>query len=283
MKSSLSERIQHNSARIEEAMHRYLGGERRPYEILMEAMRYSSYAGGKRIRPFLTLEVCRMLGGTVEAALPYACAVEMIHTYSLIHDDLPCMDNDDVRRGKPTSHIQFGEANALLAGDALLTYAFAVCAGNTEASAASNCRATQLLAASAGHDGMIGGQVLDLMSESAPLSRESFLLMNRLKTGKLIRVACLLGALAAGYDPESREGRAVEEFACRIGLAFQMEDDLLDEGTEDEKMTFLSYLSADEIRREISRLTDEAVARLASLPDPSVLCDFARYLATRLQ
>ena len=120
---NLSERITENAALIEKAMEKYLAGTGRRYEMLIDSMRYSAYAGGKRIRPFLTLEFCRMLGGNVGAALPYACAIEMIHTYSLIHDDLPCMDNDDFRRGKPTNHKKFGEATALLAGDSLLTYA----------------------------------------------------------------------------------------------------------------------------------------------------------------
>ena len=283
MTSSLSERIRNNSAKVEEAMHRYLGGDRRPYEVLLEAMRYSAYAGGKRIRPFLTLEVCRMLGGSETAAMPYACAVEMIHTYSLIHDVLPCMDDDDVRRGKPTAHICFGEANALLAGDALLTYAFNVAVGNKENSHLQRAQAVLLLSQSAGFDGMIGGQVLDIMSEEEPLTEPDFLLMNRLKTGALIRCACLLGALAAGYTQDSAEWCAVDDYARRIGLAFQMEDDLLDEGTEDEKMTFLTFRSPDEIRSDIEELTEEAVALLEPFENSEILSDFARHLASRTQ
>ncbi|MBQ7124991.1 MAG: polyprenyl synthetase family protein [Clostridia bacterium] len=145
MKKSLSEKITENSALIEKSMREYLEKNGRSYQQLLESMQYSAYAGGKRIRPFLTLEFCRILGGDDRAALPYACAIEMIHTYSLIHDDLPCMDNDDLRRGKPTNHKVFGEATALLAGDALLTYAFEVVASNSFATPERNIEAISLL------------------------------------------------------------------------------------------------------------------------------------------
>ncbi|MBE6622035.1 MAG: polyprenyl synthetase family protein [Ruminococcaceae bacterium] len=281
MKNVLSDRIKANADLVEEALHRYLETASRPYEVLLDAMRYSAYAGGKRIRPFLTLEVCRMLGGKDETAIPYACAIEMIHTYSLIHDDLPCMDNDDVRRGKPTNHKVFGEANALLAGDALLTYAFGVAAGNRDATAEQNTLAVSLLAEYAGFDGMIGGQVLDLAGEGRALSQDDFLLMNRLKTGCLIKTACLLGALAAGFRPTDRPWQDVEQYAERIGLAFQIEDDLLDMGTEDTKTTFLTFLSPDEARLEIARLTEEAIARLSPYEQNAVLSAFAEHLASR--
>ena len=281
MTNNLSDAIKHNADIVEGAMHRYLEGEKRPYEVLLEAMRYSAYAGGKRIRPFLTLEVCRMLGGKDEVSIPYACAIEMIHTYSLIHDDLPCMDNDDFRRGKPTNHKVFGEANALLAGDALLTCAFSVAAGNCHATAEQNSLAVSLLAEKAGFDGMIGGQVLDLAGESKALTKDEFLLMNRLKTGCLIKTACLLGVLAADYRPTDAVWQDVERYAERIGLAFQIEDDLLDMGTEDNKTTFLTFMTPDEARAEIARLTDEAVVLLSSYANNAVLTDFAMYLATR--
>jgi len=281
MTNNLSNVIKRNASLIEEAMHRYLGVERRPYEALLDAMRYSTYAGGKRIRPFLTLEVCRMLGGKDETSIPYACAIEMIHTYSLIHDDLPCMDDDDLRRGKPTNHKVFGEANALLAGDALLTFAFAVAAGNRYASAEQNGIAVSLLAENAGFDGMIGGQVLDLAGESERLSKNDFLLMNRLKTGCLIKTACLLGALSAGYRPGNDAWKHIEQYAEKIGLAFQIEDDLLDMGTEDNKTTFLSFMTPNEARDEIARLTAEAVALLEPYENHDVLAAFAAYLASR--
>ncbi len=281
MKNSLSEAIASNAALIENAMHGYLEGDVRPYEVLLDAMRYSAYAGGKRIRPFLTLEVCRMMGGRDEASLPYACAIEMIHTYSLIHDDLPCMDNDDFRRGKPTNHKVYGEANALLAGDALLTRAFAVAASNRNATAEQNVTAVLLLAEHAGADGMIGGQVLDLAGEAKILSKDEFLLMNRLKTGCLIKTACLLGALAANVSPEEETWQRIQGYAERIGLAFQIEDDLLDMGTEDNKTTFLTFMTADEARVEIERLTREAVALLSDFENNGILAAFAEYLSSR--
>ncbi|MBQ4065533.1 MAG: polyprenyl synthetase family protein [Clostridia bacterium] len=278
---SLSEAITNNAALIEEAIHGYLGGDERPYEVLLDAMRYSAYAGGKRIRPFLTLEVCRMLGGQDEAALPYACAIEMIHTYSLIHDDLPCMDNDDYRRGKPTNHKVYGEANALLAGDALLTRAFAVAASNRNATAEQNVTAVSLLADNAGTDGMIGGQVLDLAGEEKTPSKNEFLLINRLKTGCLIKTACLLGALAAGVSPNEETWNKILSYAERIGLAFQIEDDLLDMGTDDNKTTFLTFMTAEEARSEITRLTKEAVSLLSAFENCGILTDFAEYLSSR--
>ena len=281
MSSNLLEAIKKHAVTVETAMHGYLDGECRPYEVLFDAMRYSAYAGGKRIRPFFTLEVCRMLGGAEEAAIPYACAIEMIHTYSLIHDDLPCMDNDDMRRGKPTNHKVFGEANALLAGDALLTHAFAIAAENPYATAEQNGRAVSLLARRAGGDGMIGGQVLDLIGETETLTKETFLLMNRLKTGCLIQTACLLGVLAAGYRPSDPVWQDMEQYAEYIGLAFQMEDDLLDMGTEDQKTTFLSFLTPDEARGEIEGLTNKAIALLSSYKDHEILSNFATYLARR--
>lgn len=281
MKNSLSERIKQNAAAVEEGMHRYLTAADRPHEVLLEAMRYSTYAGGKRIRPFLTLEFCRMLGGDAAVALPYAIAIEMIHTYSLIHDDLPCMDNDAVRRGKPTNHIVFGEANALLAGDALLTYAFGVAVTNPHLSPELNGEAVALLSENAGFDGMIGGQVLDLMGEEKPLSESDHLTMNRLKTGCLIKTACLLGCLAAGYRRGSGAYADAEAYANAVGLAFQIEDDLLDRGTEDHKTTFMTFMSEDTARETIATLTKEAITAIHSYDNHQILTAFAAHLASR--
>ncbi len=281
MKKNLSEKITENSELIEKAMRSYLGIPDRPYRKLINAMQYSAYAGGKRIRPFLTLEFCRMLGGKEEAALPYACAIEMIHTYSLIHDDLPCMDNDDFRRGKPTNHIQFGEATALLAGDSLLTFSFGTAASNRHCSSDQNLEAVRLLSCSAGFDGMVGGQTLDLLGETEKLSEDDFLLMNRLKTGCLIKTACLLGCIAAGYGKETPEYSSAEKYSEKIGLAFQIEDDLLDEGTEDNKTTFLSFMTVSEARRKVLALTEEAKAEVSFFDRDRVLCDFADYLSAR--
>ncbi len=255
-----------------------------PHKIIYEAMRYSAEGGGKRIRPFLTLEFCRALGGDTSAALPYACAVECIHTYSLIHDDLPAMDNDDMRRGKPSSHRAFGEANALLAGDALLTYAFALIAENPFADARQNCRAASVLAASAGHDGMIGGQVCDLQYAGQKITAEQLFETERKKTGELIAAASTLGVIAADRGGEIPDEiyRAARIYAHSVGLAFQIIDDLLDgdEGETDE-MSVLSIMGADEARVLAEELTAEAVAAAHRIPNSENLIALAEYLCGR--
>ncbi len=281
MKKNLLTRIEENAALVDRTMKEYLSAEGRPQQPLIDAMRYSACEGGKRIRPFLTLEFCRALGGRDEAALPYAAALEMIHTYSLIHDDLPCMDNDDTRRGKPSNHKAFGEATALLAGDALLTYAFAVAAGNRYSDAVGNLRAVLLLAERSGFDGMAGGQMLDLLGEREPLSKDTFLLMNRLKTGCLIRCAAQLGCLAAGYGEQTEAYRAADRFGSCVGLAFQIEDDLLDAGTEEGKTTFLSFMAPEAARKKIKELTETALEAVGAIDGSCVLREFAAYLTER--
>ena len=285
MTSRLSEAIKHDAKSVEGFL-----GERLPeedicgksYGILIEAMRYSAVeCGGKRIRPFLTFEFCRMLNGkTNTACLCYGGAVEAIHNYSLIHDDLPCMDNDFLRRGKPTCHARYGEANALLAGDALLTAAFEWVIDDGS-SPSQNIEAVKLLSEFAGRNGMAGGQVLDIMGESKALSPDVFFEMNRMKTGALIRLSCLLGCVAAGYGKGTREYEAADRYGSAVGLAFQIEDDLLDEGTEDGKQTFLSFMSREQAVEKINDLTDEAVAVIGQFEGSEILADFARYLAGR--
>ncbi len=278
---NLSLTIKENAELIGSAIDGYLSGSIEEISVLTDSMKYSASSGGKRIRPFLTLEVAKMLGGKVKAALPYACAIEMIHTYSLIHDDLPCMDNDDIRRGKPTNHIVFGEANALLAGDALLTKAFEVAAGNEYVSRDNKVAAVMLLAVNSGADGMIGGQVLDLAGEKERLTEKTHLMMNRMKTGSLIRTAALLGCLAAGYGEGTDEYADVKKYAENIGLAFQIEDDILDVGTEDNKTTFLSFMTEGEAKEKINALTDEAISVISKYEGSQTLVDFARYLSDR--
>jgi len=266
------------------------------YAVLPEAERYSLMAGGKRIRPVLTLAFCRLFGGEPQAAMPYACALEMIHTYSLIHDDLPCMDNDDLRRGKPTCHRAFGEAVALQAGDALLTDALALCAENPHLPAAVNAKAVSMLARAAGSHGMVGGQVLDLLGEredSRP-DFETLQQMHRLKTGALIRVAATLGALAAGVSEEDPRMKDAVTYAEGIGMVFQIVDDILDvTGSEAElgksigsdaqenKTTFLSFLSIEEARAHAERLNAEAIAALRSYENNEFLTRLAEYLLRR--
>lgn len=248
-------------------------------EKMLEAMRYSVENGGKRIRPMLTLEFCRMCGGSVEAALPLACAIEFIHTYSLIHDDLPCMDNDDMRRGKPSSHIKFGEANALLAGDSLLTFAFQTAGEAKELPADAVAKAVSLLARAVGCAGMIAGQVQDLENENkTTVSVEDLRRVDILKTGELIRCACGLGCIAAGADDKKLEASRV--YAENLGIAFQIVDDILDV-TSDEatlgkpigsdaencKNTYVSLLGLDEAQRIAAELTDKAIDALVIFGD----------------
>ena len=267
------------------------------YAVLPEAQRYSLLAGGKRIRPVLTLAFCRLFGGEAQAAMPYACALEMIHTYSLIHDDLPCMDNDDLRRGKPTCHKVFGEAFALLAGDALLTDAFVLCAENPHLPPRVNARAVSVLARAAGSHGMVGGQVIDLLgerTESRP-DFETLQQMHRLKTGALIRAAATLGALAAGVreedDPRMRDAIA---YAEGIGMVFQIVDDILDvtgneaelgktvgSDAEEGKTTFLSFLTVEEARVHAERLNAQAIAALQTYENNEFLIRLAEYLLRR--
>ncbi len=242
-------------------------------DAVSEAMRYSLLAGGKRIRPCLALEFCRICGGDVDAALPVAAAVEMIHTYSLIHDDLPCMDDDDMRRGKPACHIQFGYANALLAGDGLLTLAFETLS-TASLPPERLVRACGILAQCAGHLGMIGGQTMDLANEGQSVGLETLQQTDRLKTGKLIEAACVLGCVAAGAAQFQTD--AAVQFAHALGMAFQIVDDILDVTSDDatlgkpvgsdaaqNKNTYVTLCTLDGARQAAQQYTNDAVAALA--------------------
>ena len=218
--SALEAKIKTNSEELEKELVLYfenkkINEEAKPF---LSTQTYSLLGGGKRIRPFLANEVCLMLGGDSRASMPFAMAVEMIHTYSLIHDDLPCMDDDDMRRGKPSNHKVFGEAYALLAGDALLTNAFAVASSNSFVDAKTVVKALQLIAEAAGDAGMIGGQFIDLEGEIRRLSLDELLVLHNLKTGKMIELSAKLGCLAAGYDENSEEFKKVSVYA-QIGRA----------------------------------------------------------------
>lgn len=256
--------------KINEALEQYLP---QSDDIVSEAMKYSVRNGGKRIRPVLTLEFCKACGAEPEKALPFACAVEMIHTYSLIHDDLPCMDDDDYRRGKPSCHIAYGEANALLAGDALLTLAFETVV-KADVPAENVVRAVKELSYSAGILGMVGGQVLDLQNENKSLTRSELEQIHNLKTGELIRVACVLGCIAAGADEEKI--KAAEAYAKGIGLTFQIVDDILDvtsdaetlgkpigSDAENQKTTYVSLLGIEKSKEVAAELTKKAKEVLA--------------------
>lgn len=275
------------------AVEGYLDGlfrAERPYGKLHEAMRYSLMAGGKRVRPVLTLAFCDMLGGNWRNALPVACALELIHTYSLIHDDLPCMDDDDLRRGKPTCHKVYGETLAVLAGDALQPEAFALIANAPELSAEQRVNAIAALASASGSDGMVAGQVLDL--DGTCSSECEVNLLHKLKTGKLLSVAAELGCIAARCDREVRE-RAVE-YGEHIGLAFQVRDDMLDViGSEDEfgkpigsdreegKVTYVDLLGLEGCRALVEQETARAIALFEGIDGSEFICHFARHLAER--
>lgn len=264
-------------------------------ELIVEAMRYSALAGGKRLRPALTMEFCRVSGGMIEDALPFACALEMIHTYSLIHDDLPCMDNDDFRRGKPTNHKVYGEGMAVLAGDALLTCAFETALRNAETvhlRPQQVIQAVQVLAHEAGYYGMIGGQALDLTAENEALSYDALVQLQRQKTGALIRAAAKMGCIAAGAT--DIQIQAAETYADKLGLAFQIQDDILDiEGDaaifgkpigSDEKSgksTFPKLLGMETCKDMVRSLTAEAIDAVRAFENADFLVWLANHLAER--
>jgi len=258
---------------------------------VVRAMRYSLENGGKRIRPVLVLEFCKACGGDIESAIPLACAVEFIHTYSLIHDDLPCMDDDDLRRGKPSCHKKFGEATALLAGDALLTHAFE-CIASSDLSDDKAVSAVMLLAQNAGVDGMIGGQVLDLKYESGDPSIHDLLTVHKLKTGALISAACLLGCIAAGADDTLLA--AASNYAYNLGVAFQIKDDLLDvtgdesklgkpvgSDEENEKVTYVTMVGIDKAELDVENLTANAIKYLNEFDNREFLVALSEFLISR--
>ncbi len=266
-------------------------------KVVYDAMEYSLLAGGKRIRPILTLATSEMLGGNLENAIPSAVAVECIHTYSLIHDDLPCMDNDDLRRGVPTCHKKFGEATALLAGDGLLTFAFEHI---SDFSKYKDCspeivlRIINEVARAAGCLGMIGGQVVDLESEGkGDVDEKTLTYMHNRKTGALIKVSVVSGAIAAGATDEQIE--ALVKFADNIGLAFQVQDDILDftgdektlgkpigSDKENEKTTYVTLLGVEKAKTKARELTEEAIVALDIFGDKAeFLKEMADYLMTR--
>lgn len=285
-----------NSLATEAALEEFFKGKNSSgsLEIIISAEKYSLLGGGKRIRPFLVNEVARVLGASLEASMPFAMAVEMIHTYSLIHDDLPCMDNDDFRRGKPSNHKVYGEAYAMLAGDALLTNAFLAAASNKNVDTSYLRAAITALSDAAGDEGMIGGQVTDLEGEEKKLTFEELLRLHSLKTGKMIEVSSLLGCIAAGYSAETKEARAVCAYARNIGLAFQAIDDLLDligdeaivgktlsSDAENQKTTFLSFFDIEGVRDYAKRLTEDAIREISEIEGSELLRELALYLLER--
>ena len=258
-----------------------------PQKPLFEAMDYSLLAGGKRLRPVFAFDFCRMCGVDWKKAAPFAAAIEMIHTYSLIHDDLPSMDNDDFRRGRPTNHKVYGEALAILAGDALLTDAFLVA---SRAEVADLGRAVRLLSQCAGSLGMVGGQVLDIMSEERELTEQEVLDIQSRKTGALIHAACGLGAIAGGATEAQFE--AACRFAKALGLAFQIRDDMLDVigtqeemgkgvGTDETKNTFVKLYGLEKCEELVQKYTNEAIDALSAFEDNQYMTELAKSLTDR--
>lgn len=277
---------------IDEKLGEYFMPAGLPYDGLLESMRYSLTAGGKRIRPILVLEFCRISGGDVQKALPVACAIEMLHTYSLIHDDLPCMDNDDLRRGKPTNHVVYGECTAVLAGDALQAEAFGtILRSELPAEARANC--AEILADAVGSDGMCAGQFLDMKGENMVLSEDELNEINSRKTGALLIAACRMGVAAAGGSDGQLEAAAL--FGAAIGAAFQIRDDILDVISTDEalgkpigsdakenKNTYMALYGQERCMQMIRRLTESAKSSLgAAFTDTDFLCGLADSMVTR--
>ena len=291
MSLEFERRLAGDQKRIEEALGAIFREDDR-YADLQEAMEYSLMAGGKRVRPVLTLECCRLCGGDPERALPFACGVEMVHTYSLIHDDLPCMDDDDLRRGKPTNHKVYGETLAILAGDALQPEAFRLISQAPGLSAESRIAAVEVLARAAGADGMVAGQVLDTLCDvrdEAGLTQ-----LDRLKTCAMISAAAELGCVAAGMDAEKR--RQAREFGDGLGLAFQLRDDILDVTGAQEvfgkpigsdkaegKVTLVDVKGLEQCQRDVEQYTARAKAAIAAWPDNSFLLELADHMVNRVK
>lgn len=265
--------LKNDIRKVENSLLSYLPDAKDGQYQVAEAMKYSLINGGKRIRPVLALEFARACGGSRDDCLPLACALEYIHTYSLIHDDLPCMDNDDLRRGKPSCHKQFDEATALLAGDALLTHAFEI-VSEADLSDDKKVMATSLLAQNSGVTGMIGGQVIDILFEKGNPTLKDLLTVYKLKTGALISAACLMGCISAGAD--SNQLAAASKFAYSLGIAFQIQDDILDitgdekklgkpvgSDAENSKTTYAAVAGMDKAKQDVKRLTENAVKQLA--------------------
>lgn len=295
MESKHKQRLEELAAAVEQQLLTYVQvtPETQRQAKVVEAMRYSLEAGGKRIRPVLVLEFCRLCGGTQEQAMAAACAIEMIHTFSLIHDDLPEMDNDDYRRGRPSCHKAFGHAVALQAGDALSAAAFEVLINDSVLESSVKIQLLHILAEITGAAGMIGGQIMDMAFETrSDVTLEEQEAMCAAKTGALIRGACRLGCTAAGASAE--EIALADQYGAKLGLAFQIVDDILDVTSTSEvlgkpvgsdaqegKTTFVTLLGLEQARQKAAVLTEEAKAILAQFPDHAFLLDLTEELLMR--
>jgi farnesyl diphosphate synthase len=281
-------------AGVEDALKTLLSPLHGPHARVQDAMRYAVFAGGKRLRPFLTVQCAQLFAIPAHSAFRVGAAIEMVHTYSLVHDDLPCMDDDDLRRGRPTTHVQFDEATAVLAGDALLTLAFEVLASpETHPSPEVRCTLVRRLAEAGGSEGLVGGQMCDMLAPDLALGVDEVVLLQRMKTGALFEFSCEAGAILAGAGSAVR-GR-LRNYARDLGLAFQIADDLIDatgsaekagkavgKDREQGKATLLALFGHDGARRQAQMLTERAVEALSPFgADADVLRRLPRYLLDR--
>ena len=291
----INKEIAEHTTQVEAIITKYLPKERGYQKTVMEAMNYSFLAGGKRLRPMLMQETYRLFGGSSDIIEPFMAAIEMIHTYSLIHDDLPAMDNDDYRRGRKTTHVVYGEAMGILAGDALLNFAFeTACKGlMQDVGNPAVARAVQILAQKAGIYGMLGGQVVDVESEGQPLEREKLDFIYDLKTGALIEASMLIGAVLAGAS--EKEQQVILQVAKDVGLAFQIQDDILDVTSDMEtlgkpigsdeknhKTTYVTIRGLAQAQKDVEKISERALEGVASLSEENVfLNELIRYLIHR--
>lgn len=297
-KSQFMEELQQKVEHINNVLEKFLPAEDGQQRIIFEAMNYSVRAGGKRLRPMLMEETYHMFGGSSAVIEPFMAAIEMIHTYSLVHDDLPAMDNDEYRRGKKTTHAVYGEAMGILAGDALLNLAYetAAKAFDMEVADARVARAFTVLAKKAGVYGMVGGQVVDVESEKSddcPVTREKLDFIYRLKTSALIESSMMIGAILAGASPD--EISRVEQIAAKLGLAFQIQDDVLDvtstlevlgkpvgSDEKNNKATYVTFEGLDKAVSDVERISKEAEEQLDDLEyDDAFLKELFEYLIHR--
>jgi len=287
--------LTYRAQEIEKLIQRYLPEEKGYQKTILEAMNYSMLAGGKRLRPMLMIETYKLFAGSSKSIEPFAAAIEMIHTYSLVHDDLPAMDNDEYRRGKKTTHSVYGEAMGILAGDALLNYAYetAATAFSLDTDHVADAKAFQILTKKAGVYGMVGGQTVDVESEGQEISRDKLDFIYRLKTGALIEASMLIGAVLAKATEE--EQQIIEKVAGEVGLAFQIQDDILDvtstlevlgkpigSDEKNHKATYVAFEGIERAKEEVERLSVDAMDQIASLSEKNpFLIELLRYLIHR--
>lgn len=292
----INKELAYKASDVDGMIYKYLPAEKGYQKTVFQAMNYSILAGGKRIRPILMTETFKLFGGASEVLAPFVAAIEMIHTYSLVHDDLPAMDNDELRRGKLTTHAKYGEAMGILAGDALLNYAFetALTALDIDPGNPRVAKALQILAAKSGVYGMIGGQVVDVESEKQyGISKNRLDFIYELKTGALIEASMMIGAILGGASLD--EVDKIQQVAKKIGLAFQIQDDILDvigdketlgknvgSDEKNQKATYVIFEGVDKAKQEVNDLTEEAIAILQELPyENPFLTELLRWMVLR--